>query len=216
MKSDTLSTCRFTCRAARSRSADVCALSDPGRRQSPAGDLIHGCCLTGKTWETTPDGRMGWDEYSVRQGSDLRDRPGGARALGDRSVDLQQHCSAMTRLTRCRRSFRRPRAGLGDLPLRPEYQRWIEGISFRSRLRASSGSRWSPTGTPPSCRPIRPCAGRLSELAIKRRGHDPDQPFAIRHLSLSDGGHQHPRHRGNRVDRARRVVPPPPAISRPT
>jgi hypothetical protein len=30
--------------------------------------LIHGCCLTGKTWETTPDGRMGWDEYFVRQG----------------------------------------------------------------------------------------------------------------------------------------------------
>lgn len=30
--------------------------------------LIHGCCLTGKTWETTPDGRMGWDEYFVRGG----------------------------------------------------------------------------------------------------------------------------------------------------
>ena len=30
--------------------------------------LIHGCCLTGKTWETTPDGRMGWDEYFVRRG----------------------------------------------------------------------------------------------------------------------------------------------------
>jgi pimeloyl-ACP methyl ester carboxylesterase len=30
--------------------------------------LIHGCCLTGKTWETTPDGRMGWDEFFVRQG----------------------------------------------------------------------------------------------------------------------------------------------------
>ena len=30
--------------------------------------LIHGCCLTGKTWETTPDGRMGWDEYLVRRG----------------------------------------------------------------------------------------------------------------------------------------------------
>ena len=30
--------------------------------------LIHGCCLTGKTWETTPDGRMGWDEYFVRNG----------------------------------------------------------------------------------------------------------------------------------------------------
>ena len=30
--------------------------------------LIHGCCLTGKTWETTPDGRMGWDEYFLRHG----------------------------------------------------------------------------------------------------------------------------------------------------
>ncbi|ANN72177.1 esterase [Bordetella bronchialis] len=30
--------------------------------------LIHGCCLTGKTWETTPDGRMGWNQYFVRKG----------------------------------------------------------------------------------------------------------------------------------------------------
>src|SRR5690606_565711 len=30
--------------------------------------LIHGCCLTGMTWETTPDGRMGWDEALVRLG----------------------------------------------------------------------------------------------------------------------------------------------------
>jgi hypothetical protein len=29
--------------------------------------LIHGCCLTGKSWETTPDGRIGWDDYFVRQ-----------------------------------------------------------------------------------------------------------------------------------------------------
>jgi hypothetical protein len=42
------------------------------RYQVPVGTLgipitlIHGCCLTGKTWETTPDGRMGWDEYFVR------------------------------------------------------------------------------------------------------------------------------------------------------
>ena len=44
------------------------------RYQVPTGasktpiTLIHGCCLTGKTWETTPDGRMGWDEYFVRAG----------------------------------------------------------------------------------------------------------------------------------------------------
>ncbi len=36
--------------------------------QHPNLVLIHGCCLTGKTWETTPDGRMGWDEHFVRKG----------------------------------------------------------------------------------------------------------------------------------------------------
>ena len=29
--------------------------------------MIHGCCLSSKTWETTPDGRMGWNEYFVRK-----------------------------------------------------------------------------------------------------------------------------------------------------
>jgi len=37
-----------------------------GRR--PALTLIHGCCVTGKSWETTPDGRMGWDEFFLRRG----------------------------------------------------------------------------------------------------------------------------------------------------
>ncbi len=30
--------------------------------------MVHGMTLTGKSWETTPDGRMGWDEYFVRRG----------------------------------------------------------------------------------------------------------------------------------------------------
>src|SRR5262245_50865571 len=39
----------------------------------PRGDqhvpvvMVHGCCLSSKTWETTPDGRMGWNEYFVRK-----------------------------------------------------------------------------------------------------------------------------------------------------
>ncbi|MGE0471444.1 MAG: esterase [Nitrospira sp.] len=40
----------------------------PVQARDIALTLIHGCCLTGKTWETTPDGRMGWDEYFVRKG----------------------------------------------------------------------------------------------------------------------------------------------------
>lgn len=30
--------------------------------------FVHGCCLSSKTWETTPDGRMGWYEYFTRKG----------------------------------------------------------------------------------------------------------------------------------------------------
>jgi hypothetical protein len=30
--------------------------------------MLHGATLSGKTYETTPDGRMGWDEYFVRKG----------------------------------------------------------------------------------------------------------------------------------------------------
>jgi len=30
--------------------------------------LVHGATLSGKTYDTTPDGRMGWYEYFVRQG----------------------------------------------------------------------------------------------------------------------------------------------------
>ncbi|HTV79881.1 MAG TPA: hypothetical protein VMF03_16635 [Steroidobacteraceae bacterium] len=30
--------------------------------------FVHGCCLSSKSWETTPDGRMGWNEYFVRRG----------------------------------------------------------------------------------------------------------------------------------------------------
>ena len=32
------------------------------------GVMVHGATLTGKSWETTPDGRIGWDEYFVRKG----------------------------------------------------------------------------------------------------------------------------------------------------
>lgn len=69
VKSDTLSTL-----PAYASSGTVTVDQMYVRYQVPVGQLgapitlIHGCCLTGKTWETTPDGRMGWDEYFVRHG----------------------------------------------------------------------------------------------------------------------------------------------------
>ena len=63
--------------------------------QSPVGGdkhvpvvMVHGCCLSSKTWETTPDGRMGWNEYFVRRGRAvyLADQSSRARSGFDPSV----------------------------------------------------------------------------------------------------------------------------------
>lgn len=44
--------------------------------------FVHGCCLSSKTWETTPDGRMGWYEYFTRKGFDtfMADQVGRGRS----------------------------------------------------------------------------------------------------------------------------------------
>lgn len=63
--------------------------------QSPVGAdqhlpvvMVHGCCLSSKTWETTPDGRMGWNEYFVRRGRSvyLADQASRARSGFDGSM----------------------------------------------------------------------------------------------------------------------------------
>jgi hypothetical protein len=55
----------------------------PGKTNNlPPIVFVHGCCLSSKTWETTPDGRMGWYEYFTRQGFDtyMADQVGRARS----------------------------------------------------------------------------------------------------------------------------------------
>ena len=50
--------------------------------------MVHGATLTGKSWETTPDGRMGWDEYFVRKGHSVYvpDQVGRGRSGFDQAV----------------------------------------------------------------------------------------------------------------------------------
>src|SRR5689334_16918315 len=50
--------------------------------------MVHGCCLSAKTWETTPDGRMGWNEYFLRKGRSvyLADQVSRGRSGFDSSV----------------------------------------------------------------------------------------------------------------------------------
>jgi pimeloyl-ACP methyl ester carboxylesterase len=54
----------------------------------PAVIMVHGASHTGKTYETTPDGREGWATYFVRQQIPVYvvDLPGRARASFDNSV----------------------------------------------------------------------------------------------------------------------------------
>ena len=50
--------------------------------------LVHGATLSGKTYDTTPDGRMGWYEYFVRKGHPtyVVDQIGRARSGFDQTV----------------------------------------------------------------------------------------------------------------------------------
>lgn len=41
---------------------------EPVNATRPAVIMMHGCCLSAKSWQETPDGRMGWSEYFVRKG----------------------------------------------------------------------------------------------------------------------------------------------------
>ena len=70
-----------------------------GKKHVPIG-IIHGCCLSTKSWQTTPDGRMGWDEYFVRQGFDtyMMDQVGRARSGFD-ATSVQQ--GAVRSITPC-------------------------------------------------------------------------------------------------------------------
>jgi pimeloyl-ACP methyl ester carboxylesterase len=50
--------------------------------------MVHGCCLSSKTWETTPDGRMGWNEYFLRKNRSvyLADQVSRARSGFDATI----------------------------------------------------------------------------------------------------------------------------------
>ncbi len=61
-----------------------------GKEHTPVV-FVHGCCLSSKSWQTTPDGRMGWDEYFTRRGFDtyLADQVSRARSGFDATEYLK-------------------------------------------------------------------------------------------------------------------------------
>ena len=101
--------------------------------------MVHGCCLSSKTWETTPDGRMGWNEYFVRKGRSvyLADQSSRARSGFDGStINAVEGRHAAARPAAQRSDGESPDR-MDDLPiracLRPDVSRWA--IPHRSRGR---------------------------------------------------------------------------------
>jgi pimeloyl-ACP methyl ester carboxylesterase len=133
--------------------------------------FIHGCCLTGKTWETTPDGRMGWDEYFVRQGfptyvidqvsrgrSAIDPAPLNAAKLGKTPVDQMPAVFSAGH-----------EAAWAIFRFGPEYPKVFPGMQFpleaQDEFWKQMVADWA--GGLPTPNPTVPA---LSELAIKLKG----------------------------------------------
>ena len=133
--------------------------------------FIHGCCLTGKTWETTPDGRMGWDEYFVRQGfptyvvdqvsrgrSAIDPAPINAEKLGKTPADKMPAVFSAGH-----------EAAWAIFRFGPEYPKVFEGMKFPLQAQGEFWKQmvadWAAGLATPN-----PTVPALSELAIKLKG----------------------------------------------
>ena len=95
--------------------------------------MVHGATLTGKSWETTPDGRMGWDEYFVRQGHPVYvpDQVGRGRSGFNQAV------------------FNNARAGSAPANTLPRWLRFSdEGVWPNFRIGSKAGQPYPDTPVP--------------------------------------------------------------------
>ena len=165
--------------------------------------MLHGATLTGKSWETTPDGRMGWDEYFVRKGHPVYvpDQVGRGRSGFNQAVfnNVRAGSAPPANLPALASIQRRRR--LAQLPLRLETRRAFPTVS----------SRWPPWT---NCR-SRAC--RTSALAAPHSQPDDqgvvrsrrpvewrrvDGALAVRIVSFGGGAAQSRRGERSRARRA--------------
>ena len=106
--------------------------------------MVHGCCLSSKTWETTPDGRMGWNEYFVRKDRSvyLADQSSRARSGFDPSTINAVKAGTVPPSQLPNMLGGHASGGLVDFSLRPEVRQSLSRTSnSRSRRWTSSTSR---------------------------------------------------------------------------
>jgi len=84
--------------------------------------MVHGADLSGKSYETTPDGRMGWDEYFVRKGHAVYlplfggERIGHRQRRADARMPVPRDRVDLTIVAIDRLPGRFPGVGIGEIP----------------------------------------------------------------------------------------------------
>ncbi|QRX84263.1 esterase [Glaciimonas sp. PAMC28666] len=133
--------------------------------------LIHGCCLTGKTWESTPDGRIGWDEYFVRKGYStyVIDQAERGRSASDIST-INSVKLGKTAPSQLPSIFAAGREDAWTIfRFGPEYQKVWPGVQFPMEALAEFWKQMVPDWSAALPTP-NPTVPALSELAIKLGG----------------------------------------------
>lgn len=133
--------------------------------------LIHGCCLTGKTWETTPDGRMGWDEFFVRKGYPVYviDQSWRGRSAGSVAA-INAVKTGKAPLDQLPTVFSAAHEGAWAIfRFGPEYPKVYDGLRYPLTAQAEFWKQMVPdwSNSVPTPNPTVPA---LSELAQKLRG----------------------------------------------
>jgi hypothetical protein len=138
--------------------------------------LMHGATLSGKTYDTTPDGRMGWYDYFVRQGHPtyVPDQVGRARSGFDQAI-FNDVAAGLVAPGLPPRFFR---VGdnwgvLDELPLRPDAGRCLLGHQVPCQQARRAFDELSKQGIPDISSGLpspNPSHKALSKMAMKLDG----------------------------------------------
>lgn len=166
--------------------------------------MVHGATLSGKTYDTTPDGRMGWYEYFVRQSYPVYvvDRIGRARSGFDLSAFNNVRAGRMS-----------PEKQPNWLRLADRFGSWTHfcsgsepGQSFPTQFPIEAADKLSQQSVPDhlgTSRADNPNWKALSDLALQLDGavllaHSQSGPYPLqsanqrqRHSRHRDGGAGH-------------------------
>ena len=160
--------------------------------------MVHGCCLSSKTWETTPDGRMGWDEYFVREDRSvyLADQVSRARSGFDATVigavkNGSQPPSALPNII-----CGEPPGRVDGISLRPELRQAFPGrpVSDRSRRRALQADDSGLERAAADAESDLGQHGGAREAVERRRAHGAFRERLLSGAGRADRCVRHPRH----------------------